>query len=307
MAKVERIDEEETGSPLLRIQFGSSVASIMSGGNIVVKKSGRAASWLTTDPDELTRLTEATGITVQTNPESIPVAAIINDTVLPAGCGVIVGGADVGKTPVLRAIAETLGAQAAFIRFGEPLPGYMTDEDEASEALILALIDPKIKVVCVDSIKDLVASMDGAAMARGIPRVLFKMISQWGAIAASLGKLIIFPLNISTDSAEAIKEVEAAVQSNATLSVFFNSKTSDSVNFTALARTGEGRLRERSVWTMSYKDNVPKLVIRGERSAKAGRGAGDQSETAMVPALLSSYVIKGAVSRALSMNMKDED
>lgn len=299
----------EGDNPAMKLQFGSAVAVIKDNGDVSIKKTRDGSSWLTVDPELVQKLSDRFGITIATNPESIPVSCVIDGVSLPAGCGVIVGGANVGKTPVLRAIAEKLGPQAEFLRFGEPMPGYMTDEAEACAALVSHMLDPTIKVICVDSIKDLVASMDGAAMARGIPRVLFRMISQWGAIASALGKLVIFPLNISTDSAEAIKEVEAAVQSNATLSVFFSSYTGDTANFSAVARTGEGRLREKTVWKMSYPGGVPKLSIVSEGSPRVNQA--NQSDDASVSInnakFLSQYVVNNAISRALLMTSKTED
>lgn len=292
----------QASKQILRVAFGSAIGIFEDSGTITIANKSDGESWLTTDPASIEAMANRTGVVVNTDPEIIPIVGKIGNFDLPSGCGVVMGGADVGKTPVLRAVAKHFGDQAVFIRYGEPLPGYMTRESEAAEALLSALLDPKIKVICVDSVKDLLSSMGGALMARGIPRTLFKMISQWGTIASSLGKLILIPLNISTDSEDAILEVEAAVNSNATLSIFWNKqKGGSSSRFLASARTGEGKLRVKSDWVLSFDGAVPVLTVtRLGKDEDYKSTSAIQDDTGRQTAIMSQYVISAAISRSLT-------
>lgn len=175
---------------------------------------------------------------------------------MPAGVGVVLGPADTRKTPLIKSLGEACEKQNGvgsfvFIRYGEPLAGYFTREVDVADAMMKAILDPKVMLIGIDSIKDILADIGGGLMARGVPRKVFKMLSQWGAVAASLGKLIIVPLNISTDDANALAEVESAVHSNTTVALVAQSTAGV---FNVSSRTGEGKMRERTSITIDFND-----------------------------------------------------
>lgn len=250
---------------LLQIAFGDSIATAFESGNLTARYSDNAQSFVTTLDDEQGAVVKLTGVQPQHDPESLAVTMNPQEhgVFLPAGSAIVMGVASVGKTPVLKWVVKTCNenapGSATLFRYGEPLPGYITNEVDAARKLLVALLDPKIKVIAIDSIKDLVASMGGGLMARGVPRLVFKMISQWGTVAATLGKTIIVPLNISTDDQNAMDEVSSAVSSNATTAILFDRDGKYAVS----ARTGEGKLRSNSTWKLQFRDGVPVITSVG--------------------------------------------
>lgn len=244
---------------LLQIAFGDSVATAFESGDLTARYSKHAQSFITTLDDEQEAIAALTGVKLQHDPELLATTMerSVHGVFLPAGSAIVMGVASVGKTPVLKwvvkACNDAVPGSATLFRYGEPLPGYITNEVDAARKLMVALLNPSIKVIAIDSIKDLVASMGGGLMARGVPRLVFKMISQWGTVAASLGKTIIVPLNISTDDQNAMDEVSSAVSSNATTAILYDRDGKYAVS----ARTGEGKLRANSTWKLQFKDGKP--------------------------------------------------
>lgn len=292
---------------ILRIAFGNAVAKVTDNGEIdVINYTKSATSYIVRDAGEAIR--RNFNIEVHEDSSVLPVVFETDTMRLPAGAGVVVGPASVGKTPVLKWLVAASNAQnagsAKFLRFGEPLPGYLTRESDAVHALTSYLLDPDVKVIAIDSIKDLLASMGGGLMARGIPRELFRMLSQWGAIASSLGKLIIVPLNISTDNEDALAEVEAAVLSNATFAAIANNGTSvgSTFSFATTARLGEGKRREIGKWELRFEsDGTPTITTNG-------KAAKQEDSKPIVPSafVLSNSVANRALAQALSRN-KDQE
>lgn len=261
---IAQTEDEETidDRALLQIAFGDSIATAFESGDLTARYSKHAQSFITTLDDEQEAVSALTGVKLQLDPESLAVTMenATHGVYLPAGSAIVMGVASVGKTPVLKWVVKACNdanpGSATLFRYGEPLPGYITNEVDAARKLMVALLNPDIKVIAIDSIKDLVASMGGGLMARGVPRLVFKMISQWGTVAASLGKTIIVPLNISTDDQNAMDEVSSAVSSNATTAILYDRDGKYAVS----ARTGEGKLRANSTWKLQFKDGKPVIT-----------------------------------------------
>lgn len=252
-------EERETALPVLQISFGCALASLMDDGNVVLRENAKLPYSAIATSAKARGFLTARGLEVDTDPSELDAVMQreAHGVFVPAGSCIVMGKASVGKTPVLKWAVRKCNSvehgSAVILRYGEPFPGYMTSEVEAASALLNALLDPEVKLIAVDSIKDLLASMDGAAMARGVPRTAFRMISQWGSVAAALGKSIMTPLNISTDNDDALNEVAAAVLSNSTCSVISTANS----KFDVLARTGEGRMRDESEWHLTFEDGSP--------------------------------------------------
>lgn len=134
---------------------------------------------------------------------------------IPTGVVTVLGTSDAAKSP----LADFL-AKGNVINFGEPLPGDITRAFDACAELIEFLLDPKQQVISFDSVKNLMSRSSGAAGARGISRSVFPMLSDWSAVAASLGKCIVVPVNISTSDVGAMDEIKEAMRSNVTMHIF---------------------------------------------------------------------------------------
>lgn len=303
---VDRVISAETDAPaalpVLQVSFGRALAMLMDDGSRVLRENAKLPYSSITASDASRAYLRGLGLEVATDPTDLETVLDRNThgVYVPAGVCVVMGKASVGKTPVLKwAVRRCNGLSTGsgkLLRYGEPFPGYMTSEVEAASALLDALLDPAVKLIAVDSIKDLLASMDGAAMARGVPRTAFRMISQWGSVAAALGKVIMTPLNISTDNEDALAEVGAAVLSNSTCSVI----ASDNGKFDVQARTGEGKQRDEATWQLSFTDDGPVVTNVSGRPGKphVGRIDGAVLGTANLKATQNSVL--RAAGRVLS-------
>lgn len=240
------------------------------------------------------------GLTV--NREYATLQQINAERAYPVGSGLIAGAADTGKSPFLVLCLNVLTAKSHLLRFGEPLPGYLTDELDAVKEFAEAIFDPDIKVVGIDSLKDVLAVMKGNSMARGIPRGFWRMISEWGSVIGSLQKAVIVPLNISTDDEKAIAEVNEAVKSNVT-SAFVFDPTSDRSNqeylYKSLFRTGEGKTRISQDWLMKFVDGKPELSV-------AGNNVSHSSQVNVVSPVSYAKVVvsQSSINAAMSRNIK---
>lgn len=274
---VAQTEDKETikDRALLQIAFGDSIATAFESGALTARYTDHAQSFITTLEDEQEAIVDLTGVDLHHDPETLAVTMEreTHGVFLPAGSAIVMGVASVGKTPVLKWVVKACNdanpGSATLFRYGEPLPGYITNEVDAARKLMVALLNPAIKVIAIDSIKDLVASMGGGLMARGVPRLVFKMISQWGTVAATLGKTIIVPLNISTDDQNAMDEVSSAVSSNATTAILYDRDGKYAVS----ARTGEGKLRANSTWKLQFKEGKPVITSTDVAETPDLRGA----------------------------------
>lgn len=293
-------DEQFKANEIMRVSFGNAVAVVTDDGRVTIDaRAKEAVSYIVSDTNDAFK--KNFDIEPIRDPSQLP--QVFNDrgVQLPAGIGVVVGPASVGKTPVLKWLVAASNHRSAgsahLIRFGEPLPGYLTREADAVMALTELLLSPRVSIIAIDSIKDLLASMGGGLMARGVPRELFRMLSQWGSVAASLGKLIIVPLNISTDNEDALAEVESAVLSNATFAALAQPLLSQAnkFTFTTSARQGEGKRRLLGRWTLSFDaDGIPSISA-GNRETETVAPASVETNIT-----LTQYSVGRALARALN-------
>lgn len=142
----------------------------------------------------------------------------VGSSAMPVHAGVMAvsGPSDVGKSPLARAMAVAVCKALkldsyASIPFGEPYPGYASDEALLPASLLYAMA--KSPVVVLDSVKDLVLDSGGAAGKGGLSRVAQKFLSKLGPAAAQLGCVVIIPVNPSSTSKDAITEFYSGVMS----------------------------------------------------------------------------------------------
>lgn len=297
---VEYVAPEPT--EVLRVRFGRAMAVVFdNGARTIHARIKDAETALSNNEEAHDYIFDEYGIDVATDPAILGVAFDNGNLSIPVGVGVVMGPANVGKTPVLKWLVSESNkndpGSAKLIRFGEPLPGYITRETEAVSLLLGHLLDVNVKVIAIDSIKDLLGTMGGSLMARGIPREMFVMLSQWGSVAASLGKLIIVPLNISTDNSDALAEVESGVLSNATFAAVATQASGSGFKFDVTARIGEGKRRTTSVLSLSFdSDGVPRITNGGSTKQNHTAVAGDST----TQITLSRYALGRALTRVLS-------
>lgn len=222
---------------------------------------------------------------------------------IPTGGCIIAGGPDKGKTPAIQAIASEVKQaygddSVVYIRFGEPLPGYVSDPIELLQRVALAMADPGVRLIAIDSLKDVMGQMKGQLMARGIPRLFFVVFSQWSAIAASLGKTIITPLNVSTDSEEAIAEVETACLSNSTCTFTVESSIMNKIVYSGIARTGDGKPRSKITLVVRFDAKGQPSLSLDDTIAHEVQPSSEQSS------LTINLPQRSSISKALMRHIK---
>lgn len=174
----------------------------------------------------------------------------------PTGVVTVLGSSDAAKSP----LADFLAA-GNVIHFGEPLPGHVTQASEACAELIAFLLGDDSDVLSFDSVKNLLTRSAGAAATRGVSRAVFPMLSDWSTVAASLGKTIVVPINISTDSSEAVNEIKEAMRSNVNMHIF----ASGNAAYDFLTRVpGKGKRKTGSFRAQFGADNrITKVSLQG--------------------------------------------
>lgn len=225
----------------------------------------------------------------------------IGDYDWPCGSTIVFGPEATGKSPFIQEFIELArkgGTPSTLIRFGEPLPGYLTDPADLAEALGTALFVDNVKVIAIDSIKDILSTMNGQLMARGVPRGLFTVLSQWATVAASLGAVIIAPVNISTDNAEAIDEVQSASKSNTTAAVLAEGGT-NSLRFTGLLRSGEAQQRKKVVMNLEFGEKGRSLSFVSE-TGKSSKKTNDSVQAREFKIALNEAVIRQSIAKSLT-------
>lgn len=294
---------------VLRVRFGRAMAVVFDDGSRMIHSRIKdAETALTSTNVAQDHIFNEYAIHVSDDPSTLGIAFDNGNLQIPVGVGVVMGPANVGKTPVLKwLVAESNKQQqgsAKLIRYGEPLPGYITRETEAVSLLVGYLLDSNVRIIAIDSIKDLLGTMGGSLMARGIPREMFVMLSQWGSVAASLGKLIVVPLNISTDNADALAEVESGVLSNATFAAVASIATGSGFKFDVTTRIGEGKRRTNSTMDLAFDANgIPSIV--NSNSGQASHNPQDVSgEETATQITMSRYALGRALTRVLAKDSK---
>lgn len=291
---------------VLRVRFGRAMAVVFDDGSRKIHARIKDAETALTSTDAAQAyIFDEFAIDVSNDPSILGTAFDNGNLRVPVGVGVVMGPANVGKTPVLKWLVGESNKQhpgsAKLIRYGEPLPGYITRETEAVSLLVGYLLDSNVKVIAIDSIKDLLGTMGGSLMARGIPREMFVMLSQWGSVAASLGKLIVVPLNISTDNADALAEVESGVLSNATFAAVASTVTGSGFKFDVTSRIGEGKRRSNSTMSLVFDANGTPSIVNSKGTQPVQNGSvGSSGDDTATQITLSRYALGRALTRVLA-------
>lgn len=187
----------------------------------------------------------------------------MENMVIPAGVCLILGAGGTGKTPLAHALAGHNVDSYGVVRVGEPLSGYTGDFRVAAQGLAQAMLVHSD--VVLDSIKDLLSSGSGGAMKTGLSRGALTSLSTWSSIACDMGCTIYVPVNASTDDEEVMALLGEISRSNATTTITYDAKTSNSSSiWTYHARRGEGLNRVSGKLTLSFSNSAPKAVAQGK-------------------------------------------
>lgn len=200
--------------------------------------------------------------TLLTGPETTTVAHVDGIPIM-AGVTVVVGGTDVGKTPLAMYIQQQTDAD--HIRYGEPLAGFSRSLDVVARGLLLN----KQPVVVVDSFKNLVGRVPGGLMASGLSREFFVWLSDLSSFMAERGVAVVAVVNIASTSPAVVAEATAALKTHV-VSVW-TSNDNGTVDWSC--RTGEGLPRlegtKKIMWDVKPR-GVRKLVDVGLGNAVRG-------------------------------------
>lgn len=191
---------------------------------------------------------------------------------IPPGVTVIFGPANSAKTPLLHYIMEhsqRAGTPVAreLIRWGEPLPGYA----RAPRTLAARLLTSEAAIICLDSIKNLVGRLPGAAMSAGVSRELFPMLSDWSSYFAERGQALVTVLNISVDKAAVTEATIEGLRSNTTAIWAVNGD--GSIDWQARRGSGLRRRNGSAMIEWLGEGKIKSLVSREARGATAGFGS----------------------------------
>lgn len=187
------------------------------------------------------------GRRVYTMPSAVSTRAELEDTVvvsgipIPAGMTVIFGGADEGKSPLLRFISREAAklVPTTSICFGEPFPGYLRDTESLARAIVSAVAQGDMpRMITVDSFKNIVGRIGGNATKGGMSRELFPWFSDMSSFLAEAGVSMVTVLNISSAQRAVIDEAVEGLNSNCTATWQL-----ESGRIEWQARVGEGKRR----------------------------------------------------------------
>lgn len=182
--------------------------------------------------------TMPTSVTPRTD---LTVVAHVCGIPIPAGLTIIFGGADEGKTPVLRFVGRAAAelVPTVDIRYGEPLPGYLRDTESLARAIIGAVAGGDgPRLITVDSFKNIVGRLGGNATKGGLSRELFPWFSDVSSYLAEAGVAMVTVLNVSSAQKAVIDEVIEGLTSNCT-----STWRMEGGQIEWQARVGEGRRR----------------------------------------------------------------
>lgn len=127
--------------------------------------------------------------------------AVVGPYGFRAGAVAVVGGTNVGKSPVSLAVTrmtETDACSAGFSPISEPFPGYIGHDTFAEEVItyVNEYIGGSVSAShLVDSLKDVFIMLKGAAWKAGFVRTTVPMLTTLSRLYATIGALIVLPLN----------------------------------------------------------------------------------------------------------------
>lgn len=199
---------------------------------------------------------------------AVPGNFSVDGVPVPSGVVLIVGGADTAKTPLSMAIAR-LGGDYAHIRYGEPLAGYNMTIQELARSVAGSVIGVQnVSCVVLDSMKDVMITAPGAAMASGLSRGIWPMLSSLSSTFSEVGKTLIIPMNPATLTEGVVEMITESAKSNVSMVIASEGNGS----WVTTTRRGEGLKRVNS--RMSHKfDNDGMLVLSGSTDSEMLKGS----------------------------------
>lgn len=195
----------------------------------------------------------------------LPIAVTHHGMDVPCGVILVTGPGDAGKSPFAYALADAIceGDEAGFglLRYGEPFTGYGKSQARAGHELASLMVGHR--AVVIDSVKDLLSDMEGAATKSGITRKAISMLSRLSIVASEVGCAVIIPVNPSS-SDTAVGDLMAEVaRSNVAMAAI-----NEGDKWAMVTRTGEGRMRAKGVATLKFKDDIPSLSFQGVEASE---------------------------------------
>jgi hypothetical protein len=298
----EFVAERGAAAVLLNFPFGSSNVLINASGNRLhyptkVKGSDDSdySSRVAAYKEALSRTGWSAGFEPAVVSGAAPTNKMIGDVRIPAGLCLLVGGAAAGKTPLAHALAGFGDRDYHVVRYGEPLSGYITNEDDAAFHVAKALLS-KHDVV-LDSVKDVLSLMGGAAMKSGLSREVLPLFSRWATIAADIGVTLYVPVNPSSPDDEVISLLVEATKSNATMTIY--SDGGDKWSF--VARRGEGLQRESGALTARY---LPDGTVEIRNGATSALSTKEYSSTSFTGEDISDAAFSASLRRSVAASVE---
>lgn len=196
--------------------------------------------------------------------------------VAPSGLTLVLGGADLAKTPAVHLLgyddSDPKGGSYKDIRYGEPMSGSALSELDVATELAVALLQHDS--IVIDSIKDLLAEASGGAMASGVSRGALPIFSSMSTIACDLGVAVYSPINPSVDDDKVMNAMTVAVKSNVCSLV-----VPDDDNLVFSCRVGEGLRRRNFRAPVHFPDDS--LIMEFRDSAVVDRKVGFVRDVSM--------------------------
>lgn len=273
---------KDAPGPVLFIGFGSEYVGIASDGSQYMERVEKRNKGEDGEPEYTYRKVLANSRGWKVGP-TIAGSAATNKTVLgvrvPAGVCLIIGGASTAKTPFAHALAAAGDRDYAVVRYGEPLAGYCLDPEEMAVKLGEALV--KQQDIVLDSVKDVLAFAAGGAMASGISRGSFPILSDLSALAAERGSTIYIPFNPSNSDEKTVNALIEAAKSNVTTTIVGQRGNSEAESvWDVFARRGEGLLRERGRLVGRFEQNDLTMTLYSASGRKdVGKGVVERNVT----------------------------
>lgn len=278
----EIIEKQESEDPVLFIGFGKRHIGVTPNGEqatSVLAESGEKVD----DEESVVSTRDVTSFSrgwkfsqlepgdvefVRASVGSAATNKVVGDVRIAAGVCLIIGGASTAKTPFAHAIASEGDRDYAVVRYGEPLAGYCLDPNEMAVELGAALMS--YPDIVLDSVKDVLAFAAGGAMASGVSRGSFPILSDLSSLAAQRGATIYIPFNPSNTDERVIASLVEAARSNVTTTIVgapgADPATSEWHVFT---RRGEGLLRDDGKIVGRFKEGALVMSLDAARTKKA--------------------------------------
>lgn len=188
---------------------------------------------------------------------------------IPVPCGVvlIVGAANTAKTPLAMAMGAASG-DYVHIRHGEPLAGYSSSQAELAQEICESIFAyPDVSSVVLDSMKDQLVTTPGAAMASGLSRLIWPMLSDLSSAFSEVGKSLIVPINPATITEGVLEMVIESAKSNVAMVVASQGEN----RWMTTTRAGEGLQRINSTFSHSFRpDGSLEISESNLRSSNKG-------------------------------------